>query len=133
MFLHVCHSVHRVGGGVCLSACWDTSPPPQEQTPLGPGTPQSRPPQTRHPSPGSRHHPPWDQALPRPGTPPEPTPPPRETATVADGTQPTGMHSCSYNFCLNIFALNEACLKGEAQCYSPEMPSYRFLRIYVPK
>ena len=38
MFLHlsVSHSVHREGG-VCLSGCWDTRPPPgqtpPEQTP----------------------------------------------------------------------------------------------------
>ena len=39
-------------GGVCLSACWDTTPSPQEQTP-----------------------------------------PPEQTATAADGTHPTGIHS----------------------------------------
>ena len=73
MFLHlsVSHSVH---GGVCLSACWDTTPlgagiPPEQARPW------TRPPRTRHPS-GSRH---------RPGA---------ETATAADGTHPTGMHSC---------------------------------------
>ena len=40
MFLHVpVIPVHRGGGGnVCLSACWDTIPPP-DQTPLGAGTP----------------------------------------------------------------------------------------------
>ena len=73
MFLHlsVSHSVHR--GGVCLSVYWDTiTPPPPEQTPPG-----ADPPGTRHP-------------------PPEQTPPPpgAETATAADGTHPTGMHSC---------------------------------------
>ena len=72
----VCHSVH---GGVCLSACWDTTTPPSPgaDTPLGadpPGadTPQSTPPradtpypradtpQSRHPShlPGADTHPP---------------------------------------------------------------------------
>ena len=71
IFLHpVCHSVHR--GGVCLGACWDTTPP-QEQTPpppwsrhapLGADIPRSRhpreqtPPRSRHPSPQSRHAPP---------------------------------------------------------------------------
>ena len=42
IFTPVCHSVHG-GGGVCFSACWDTSPPepdpPGEDTPPG-----SRPP-----------------------------------------------------------------------------------------
>ena len=45
IFAPVCHSVHR--GGVCLSACWDTTPPPPlEQTPP--------PPRSRPPPPGSR-------------------------------------------------------------------------------
>ena len=62
-FHRVCDSVHR--GGVCLSVCWDTTPPDQEPSrtrhpPLGPGTP-------------------WDQAPPRP-TPPDQAPPPRSTA-----------------------------------------------------
>ena len=40
VFTPVCHSVH---GGVCLSACWDTTPPdqahpPPEHIPLGLGT-----------------------------------------------------------------------------------------------
>ena len=51
IFSEVCvkNSVH---GGVCLSACWDTTPrdqagtPPRTRYPPGPGTP---PPQTRHP------------------------------------------------------------------------------------
>ena len=50
-------SVHRGGGGVCLSAYWDTTHThthPQKQTP-----PQSRPPRTRYPPdqtpPWSRH------------------------------------------------------------------------------
>ena len=63
MFLQTCVCSH--GGGVCLSACWDTTPP-------GKDTPWSR-----HPS-RSRH-------------------PPGETATAADGTHPTGMHSCYYS------------------------------------
>ena len=63
-------------GGVCLSACWDTTPPPRgRQAPrTGAGTPR-----TRHP--------------PRPGTPPG-----AEMATAADGTHPTGMHSCFARF-----------------------------------
>ena len=51
-------------GGVCLSACWDATPS-REQTP---------PPGTRHPPLGADH--------------------PQQTATAADGTHPTGMHSC---------------------------------------
>ena len=79
VFTTVCHSVHR--GGVCLSACWGR--PPREQTP-----------------PGNRQ-------------PPEQTPPPPEQAPPcavhagrygqqAGGTHPTGMHTCSQMFSLNI-------------------------------
>ena len=90
------------GGGVCLSACWDTTPPgsrhPLEWTP---------PPGSRHPLPGSRHTP-QSRHPSRADTPPlEQTPPqsrhppradtPRDTATAADGTHPTGMHSCFIN------------------------------------
>ena len=78
---------------VCLStggSTWAGTPQDQAQPP-GPGT---HPPGTRYPPdqvhpPGTRYtHIPWDQVPPPgPGTPPE-------TATVADGTHPTGMHSC---------------------------------------
>ena len=57
IFAPVFHSVH--GGGVCLSACWDTTPPkagplvadtPQEQTPPKSRHPQEQtPPRSRHP------------------------------------------------------------------------------------
>ena len=56
------------GGGVGLSACWDTSSP-QEQTPPGPGPLGADPPGTRHPP---DQAPPWDQAPPRDQA---PTPP----------------------------------------------------------
>ena len=94
-FLHlsVSNSVHRG----CLPQCMLGYHPP------GPGTP---PPQSRHPQsrpPRSRplqgpgtpwaRHPPGPGTLPPPG--PGTRPPPRQqTATVADGTHPTGMHSC---------------------------------------
>ena len=41
IFLHlsVIHSVHR--GGICLSACWDTTPP-RSRHPPGADTPQTR-------------------------------------------------------------------------------------------
>ena len=68
VFTPVCHSVHRVG--VCLSACWDTTPP-QSRHPLGADTPQ-----IRHP-PGADT--PWNTHPPRPGTlPGAGNPPPRE-------------------------------------------------------
>ena len=51
IFLHlsVIHSVHRGG---CLSACWDTTPPPGAE-------PRSRHPPEQTP-PWSRHPPPWE-------------------------------------------------------------------------
>ena len=62
MFLHL-SVILSMGGGVCLSACWDTTPTPR------PGLPWST-----HP--------------------PTPSPSREPTATFADGTHPTGMHSC---------------------------------------
>ena len=54
------------------------------------------PPRSRHPTPRSRHS--WEQTPPWSRHPPEQTLPeadtPPETATAADGTHPTGMHSC---------------------------------------
>ena len=78
VFTRVCHSVHR---GVCLSACWDTTPQeqtPPEQTPPGGDPLEQTPP--REQIPRSRHP---------------------QTATVADGTHPTGMHSCYRSAPLN--------------------------------
>ena len=50
VFTGVCDSVHRGGGCVCLSACWDTIP-------LGADTPREQtPPQSRHP----RHRACWE-------------------------------------------------------------------------
>ena len=93
VYMHVCANTSRLTllcnyrphdclsvcpqGGVCLSACWYT-------TPLGAGTPGPDPSGTRHP-PGTRPLPPI----------PHPPPPYQQRATVADGTHPTGMHSCS--------------------------------------
>ena len=63
------------GGGVCLSACWDT------------------PPQTRQ-TPGSRHHPPWDQADPKGADPPSSGKQTPAYGLRAAGTHPTGMDTC---------------------------------------
>ena len=89
VFTRVCDSIHR---GVCLSACWDTTPP-EADTSLG-----SRPPRKQTPSLESRHPQKTD-------TPGKQTPPGRQTTlprkqTPAYGqwaasTHPTGMHSCS--------------------------------------
>ena len=50
---YTCLSVILFTWGVCLSACWDSSPHPQEQTPLGADTPRSRHPGADTPSPGA--------------------------------------------------------------------------------
>ena len=101
MFLQVC-VILFTRGGVCLSACWNTTPP--EQTPPWEQTPQSRHPNTRPP--GSRHppgadtpqtrHPP-DQTHTPPGA--DTAPPRNQTPAYgqrAAGTHPTGMHSCLF-------------------------------------
>ena len=66
-------------------------PPPGADTPRG-----KHPPVADIPS-GSRHHPPpyWSRH-PLGADPPGADTPPRDTATAADGTHPTGMHSCDY-------------------------------------
>ena len=88
---YTCLSVHR---GVCLSECWDTTPPgpgiPHDQAPPNQATPR-----TRHPlGPGI----PRDQAPPRTRHPPGPGTP-QQTAAAANGTDGThhGMYSCSVN------------------------------------
>ena len=112
MFLHlsVSHSVQRPGtpwsrqspeeapprGGIP----WDQVPPgadtPWTRNPLGANTPRTR--QLPKQTPRRRH--PRDQAP--------------QTATVADGTRPTGMHSCLFI----IFA--QGCAHFfEFGCFSP--------------
>ena len=82
VFTRVCHSVH--GGG--LPQCMLGYPPPRSRAPPGADPPGADPPGAEPP--GSKH-PPWS----RHPQPPQGADPP-ETATVADGTHPTGMHSC---------------------------------------
>ena len=60
---------------------------PSRSTQLGPGT---HPPRTRYT--------PQAGTPPGPGTPPRTRYPPQQTATVADGMHPTGMHSCFMSF-----------------------------------
>ena len=87
MFLHlsVSHSVHRGGQVHPRDQVHPPGPgtPPGQVHPSGPGTPPwaGTPPRTRY------NPPPGPGTSPGPGT-------PQETATVADGTNPTGMHSC---------------------------------------
>ena len=58
-----------------------------------------------HHPPGSRHpHPPRKQTpLPPEQTPPKTDHPPEQTATAADGTHPTGMHSCFWSFLCQLY------------------------------
>ena len=88
MFLHL--SVILSMGGVCSSACWDThtQTPPRQTPPLG------RHPLGRPPLPSAC----WDthplaQCI-LGYTPPCPVHSKIHMAIAADGTHPTGMHSC---------------------------------------
>ena len=101
------------GGGVCLSAWWDSRPPLPEQSPLEADTPpgMDTPPEQTPPPEQTKYTPrtqytPGTKYIPS-GT--KYTPPPQDTATAADGTHYTGMHSCYY--CAH-FRL-EICLEGE--------------------
>ena len=106
IFTSVCLST---GGEGCLPQCMLGYTPP-DQAPPGPGTTPLRsrhPPWTRHhqapPPPRTRHHhhPPLQAPPPPPGS--RHTPPPRKQTSAygqrAAGTHPTGMHSCSTEFC----------------------------------
>ena len=89
IFLHL-SVILFTGGGVCLSACWDTTPPWEQTPPRSRHTPpmeqtpplDETPPGSRHPPPGSRHTFP-EQTPPRADTPLEQTPleqtPPEQT------------------------------------------------------
>ena len=58
VFTPVCLST----GGVCFSACWDTTPPPQTRTPRDQVPPQDKaPPRTRQPQ--RTRHPPGSRRL----------------------------------------------------------------------
>ena len=112
IFLHlsVIHSVHG-GEGVCLSACWDTTPPRPGRHPLGPG---------RHP-PGSGRHPQTRQTPPDQVDPPGPGrhPPGKHTPAYglpAAGTHPTGMHSCWQ--CSQYLELNPTCEDCRSDSFS---------------
>ena len=88
---------------------------PPEQTPrsrplLGPGTP--------HPGPGT---------LPPPGP---GTPPRQQTATVGDGTHPTGMHSCcllNFNYVsLSNIELDLVLFHWPNLCFPKDFPKLPF-------
>ena len=92
---YTCLSFCPQGGGVCFSACWDTTPPPRVGTPQE-QAPRSRPPKSR---------PPLEQTPPGAGTLPE-------MATVADSTHPTGMHSCFHEYVWSVMqTISEICIR----------------------
>ena len=87
VFTGVCLSTVGRGGGVCLSAGWDTTPPPGADTPLGADTP----PGSRHPPEQTPPHPPQEQTPPGADTPPPGADPPRAD-TPQDQTPPGNRH-----------------------------------------
>ena len=104
MFLHL--SVCLGGGSASVHA---GIPPP------GAGTPQQHPPNST-----PQEQAPPEQAPPGAGTPQEQAPPgagtPQQTAAVADGTHPTGMHSCfKMNACWPPFLVGEDADTGGRQ------------------
>ena len=71
MFLQVC-VILLMGGGVCLSACWDTTHThtPRDQTPpLGPDLPDQTSPRDQTHIPRTRHHHPMSRHTPQDQTP----------------------------------------------------------------
>ena len=107
-FLHL-SVILFTGGGVSLSACWDTplgSRHPWEQTPLGPDThtpPDQTPPGLSTPL--RTNYTPQGPSTPPAGTKYTPlhgkqTP---SYSQRAAGTHPTGMHSCVIIFMIRLF------------------------------
>ena len=91
--MHTCYRPQQsCEGYVFTGVCLSTGGVPDQVHPLGADhCPGSRPPWSRHPPdqvhpPRSRHPP--DQVHPHPRTRYTPHPPPRDTATAADGTHP---------------------------------------------
>ena len=85
MFLQASVILSTGGKGVCLSACWDARPPPQEQTLTPPD--QAHPPRDQEPPPPDQAH--HHHQPPRPGTPPldqahppHQAPPPEADASI---------------------------------------------------
>ena len=87
---YIVQSLITANGGRIFTIRNNSTPPPRQTHPVG------------------RHTPPEETSLPGRNTnPPRQTLP--ETATAADGTHQTGMHSCS---CIFLFVVNWT------QCYS---------------
>ena len=90
MFSQACVILFTGGVGVCLSACWDTTTTPQEQTPLQQTPPTADTPRSRHPTP-------------REQTTPQSRQPPRaDTPPGADSPAPPGVDTPQHRACWEI-------------------------------
>ena len=103
-------SVHRGGGGVCLSAWWDTTPPIAD-TPLGADTPpradtpwSRHPPRSRHPPEADtpRSRPPQEQTHPHRADPLRSRPP--RSRHPPEQTPPQSRHPPRYGHCCGRYA-----------------------------
>ena len=89
IFLHL--SVILFTGGVCLNACWDTTPP-RSRHPPGPDTPQEQTPPSQEQTPPREQTPP----CPPPGAdPPREQTPPREADSSIRST--SGRYASHWN------------------------------------
>ena len=101
VFTGVCDSVNR--GDVCLSACWDTTPPRSRQTHWEQTPPEQTPQeQTSPPPPGSRHSPrsrhSQEQTPPRKRQPLRSRPPGSRPPAEADSIRSTsGLYASYWN------------------------------------
>ena len=109
------------GRGVCLSACWDTTPPPGSRHP---------PPRSRHTHTPRTRLPPLGADTPPPGPdppgsrhPPGADPPCQQAA----GTHPTGMHSCYTCQSVMLFTRGRGCY-DVTSCYGQYPPPGQHLQ-----
>ena len=124
------------GGGLpqCMLGCHPPRtrhPPEQTLPPRADTPPQSRPPRSRPLlGPGTLR----DQASPHrdqaPSLPRDQAPPRQQTATVADGTHPTGMHSCcllNFNYVsLSNIELDLVLFHWPNLCFPKDFPKLAF-------
>ena len=120
-------------GGVCPSACWDTTQPPWEQTPPGADVPRRRHPPGADPPGGG---------TPLGADPPEKTPP-EAYGQWAASTHPTGMHSCfirripsflvsTYVVCERLSVMHNQ-VSGWTVNFCPNSPESPFLEFQTRK
>ena len=97
-------SVILLTGGVCLSACWDTTlgadTPPQADTPRSRHPPEQTPPREDPPEQTPQSRPPWEQT------------PPREQTHPLEQTPPRSRHWNAFLF-INVGELYCPCFHSE--------------------